>query len=173
MNIKRAVTIALAGGSLAVWLAAAATSGNRDVSPIPVAAPAPIDARGAALSSEIARLHDRLRPSAAPQRSRNLFQFAAVRARPAPAPIPAARPALSEAAATPRPAPPPLKLIGVAEDAGPSGPIRTAILSAPGQLLFVKEGDAATPRYRVAKISSEVIELTDTLDGTALRLALK
>ena len=51
--------------------------------------------------------------------------------------------------------------------------MRSAIVSAPGQLFIVKEGEAVTMRYKVAKISSTVVELTDVVDGSALRLALK
>ena len=71
------------------------------------------------------------------------------------------------------PPPPPFKLIGVAEDAGPAGPVRTAIVSGPGQLFLVKEGQNVTLRYRVIKISADVVELQDLGDKTTLRLALK
>ena len=38
---------------------------------------------------------------------------------------------------------------------------------------MVKEGETVTPRYRVAKISADVVELTDVIDDSTLRLALK
>jgi hypothetical protein len=171
MNLRRAATIVVVGGALAVWLAAAATSGNREVaSPLVVETPA-VDARGAELAAEVARLHDRLRPDAAPKHTRNLFAFAIQKPRPAAVVAPPA-PALTEA---PRPpvAPPPLKLVGVAENAGPNGPERTAIISGFGQLFLVKEGENVTMRYRVAKVAADVVELADAGDGTTLRLALK
>ncbi len=56
---------------------------------------------------------------------------------------------------------------------GPEAPVRTAIVSAPGQLFLVKEGQNVTLRYRVAKISADVVELTDLGNGATLRLALK
>jgi hypothetical protein len=87
---------------------------------------------------------------------------------------PSPKPALSEAAVqVERPAPPVMKLSGIAEDVTASGVVRTAIISAFGQLFLVKEGELVTARYRVAKISSEVVELSDLMDGTALRFALK
>jgi len=114
----------------------------------------PIDTRGAELASEIARLHERLRPDAPPvDPSRNLFAFRAAAARrlPAPAPAPAPMPALSEALPQAL-AQPAFKLAGIAEDAGPDGPVRTAIISGEGQLFMVKEGESVTSRYRVVKI---------------------
>jgi len=153
-------------GALAAWLAAAATSGVRPARPS-ATAPAQIDLRGAALAAEIERLHDRLRPTAAPEHGRNLFQFAPVRA--AAAPVAAVdMPAPAPAA----PVEPPFKLIGIAEDAG----ARTAILSSPSQLLMVKDGDvfgSSASTYRVTGISADAVELTATSDGRVLRLALK
>ena len=65
------------------------------------------------------------------------------------------------------------KLAGIAEDAGADGPVRTAIISGGGQLFMVKEGETVTPRYRVAKISADVVELTDVIDNSVRRLALR
>ena len=162
---KRTVLLVLALAALAAWLAAASTSGVPSARPI-VATPAAIDARGAALAAEIDRLHDRLRPTATPEHNRNLFQFAA-RVPPARVPV---EPAV---AATAPPIPvavePPFKLIGIAEDSG----TRTAILSSPAQLLMVKEGDVVASKYRVAGISADAVELTDSSDGSVLRLALR
>ncbi len=171
MNLKRAATLVVGGGALAAWFAAAATSGNRDVqAPLVIPAP-PIDARGAALASEIERLNDRLRPTATPRSSRNLFEFVATKPAAAPAaPALSAQPASSAVVAAAAPA---VKLVGIAEDAGENGIVRTAIVSAAGQLLLVKEGDAATSRYRVVKIAADVVELADTIAGTPVRLALK
>jgi len=73
----------------------------------------------------------------------------------------------------PRPVPPVVKLSGIAEDVTAVGVSRTAIISAFGQLFLVKEGDAVTDRYRVAKISADVVELSEVSGGAVLRLALK
>ncbi len=66
-----------------------------------------------------------------------------------------------------------MKLSGIAEDVTADGVVRTAIISAFGQLFLVKEGEPVTERYRVAKISSDVVELSDLTEGTILRFALK
>src|SRR2546425_4840806 len=140
MNLKRTATIAVVGGALAAWLAGAATS-NRSMPPPIVTETAPIDARGAALANEIARLHERLRPSATPhQPGRNLFVFHTAAPRPAGPVAVAPKPALTEAAPlVPVVAQPSLKLAGIAEDPGPDGTtLRTAIISGEGQLFVVK-----------------------------------
>jgi len=176
MNLKRTATLSLAGGAVAAWLASAATSNRRTAALDAIFVPPSVDARGDALAVQIARLHDRLRPDA-PQRqpSRNLFEFSAARSRTpstlapapkavlteAPAPVPVARPAA------------PLKLSGIAEDPAEAGPVRTAIITGLGQVFLVKVGDGVTGRYRVSRITADVVELTDTTDSTTLRLALK
>jgi hypothetical protein len=172
MHVKRTATIVVAGGALLAWFSAAMTPTERRTTFTP-SARAAVAASSAQLAIETARLHERLRPDAVPrQPSRNLFTFHVVAPR-APAPVVAARPALSEAQPAPAPPMPPLTLAGIAEDPGPSGPIRTAVISGGGQLFLVKEGENVTPRYRVAKISPEVVELADLGDGSTRRLALK
>ena len=171
MHVKRTATLVVLGGAAAAWLYAAATSGTRDqIGALPIR-PQAIDARGAALASEIARLHERLRPQSTPrQPGRNLFSYTTLRQTAAP---PATRAAVSEAVA-PVPPGPIFKLIGIGEDASAEGPLRTAIISAPGQLFVVKAGDNVTPRYRVEKISADVVELSEiAVDGSTLRLALR
>jgi hypothetical protein len=174
MSVKRTATIVVVGGALAAWLANAATS-NREIAPARIARTAPIEMRGAELADEIARLRERLRPSASPQQpARNLFSFrsGAPRSAPvAPAPVPGLFFPAPPAAATSESG---LKLSGLAEDAGPDGAaVRTAIISSPTQLYLVKEGEMVTPRYRVAKISADAVELADLAGGTVLRLVLK
>lgn len=166
MITKRTVAFVVGAGALATWLAAAATSGVRPVHPV-ATPPAPIDLRGAALTAEIERLQDRLKPNVTPEHGRNLFQFS--RSRAAAAHAAAAGPVSDAAAPAPAaPVEPPFKLIGIAEDNG----ARTAILSSPTQLLMVHDGDNVQPAYRVTGISADAVELT-AADGTILRLALK
>jgi hypothetical protein len=160
---KRTVLLVLVLGALAAWLAAASTSGVRQPRPF-VSTPPAIDLRGAALAAEIEGLHERLRPTATPEHNRNLFQFVARAGAPLPIAAPPPAPPLP-----PRPVEPPFKLIGIAEDSGS----RTAILSSPAQLLMVKSGDLVASKYRVMGISVDAIELSDTADGSVLRLALK
>ena len=173
MNVKRVAAICAVGGALAVWLAAASTMLTQPVVNTLERKTTAVELRGAALAAEITRLHERLRPTAAPQLpSRNLFEFSrTARARaasPAPRDLPEAE--------GPRPAPaapPPLRLVGMAEDAGPEGPVRTAIISGFGQLFIVKEGERVTARYQVAKISGEAAEIRDLADNSTITLVLK
>jgi hypothetical protein len=173
MDVKRTVMIGVAGGAVAVWIAAAATSNTRTVAPVVVSKPNVVDKSGAELAVEVRRLHERLRPSDTPIHSRDLFRYV---------PRSSSSAASSVAAvpvAPPLPEPPPaamvspLKLEGLAEDQGAQGPVRTAIISGFGDIFLVKEGESVTLRYRVAKISSDAVELTDLTDNTPLRLALR
>jgi len=173
MHVKRTATIVAVGGALAAWLAGAATSNRALPDPI-VPQRAHIDARGADLANEIARLHEHLRPSSTPRApSRNVFRYSAAPAAPPPAAV-APRAAIVEAPIPLKaPAPLPLRLSGIGEDPGPEGPVRMAIISGEGQLYMVKVGDLVTPRYRVAQIGADVVELLDLQDNTTRRLALK
>ena len=171
MNTKRVAWLVVGAGAVAVWLAGAATTGVRPPQVIVVPKPAAIDLQGEALAAEITRLHERLRPTATPVQARDLFRYAnrpAVKPREsAPAAAPPAPMVLADL--TPKPA---LKLVGIAEDAGPDGPVRTAIVSNAGALVFVKEGESLS-RFRVTRIAADVVEFTNTDDNTLLRLALK
>jgi hypothetical protein len=174
MSSKWTATIVVVGGALAAWLANAATS-NHESAPVPAVRTAPIEVRGAELADEIARLHDRLRPSARPQIPvRNPFSFRSAAARPAPvapAPVPSLFFPVPSAAIKPESG---LKLSGFAEDPGPDGSVvRTAIISSPTQLYLVKEGETVAARYRVVKISPDAVELADVNSGASLRLVLK
>jgi hypothetical protein len=172
MKLKRTAKFAVLGAALAAWLAAAVTSGGRGTPSITIKKP-PVDINSTALASEIARLHDRLRPATTPrQPARNLFSYGTAKVPSSVAPPAAARPALSEGVPV-GPAPAPLKLSGIAEDEMPDGVVRTAIISGLGQLFLVKEGDSFADRYRVLRVSSDVVELTDLVDGNVLRLALR
>jgi hypothetical protein len=166
-------TLVVLGTAFAAWLVVDAMSGSRDAALRSAAPAAPADVRADALAHEIARLHERLAPSAAPlQAGRNLFQFTAANPRHE---APAGKPALSEAApVAPLPSPPPpFKLIGVAEDKDGSATVRTAIVSSPGQLFTVKQGQNVTPRFLVTRIGADTVELQDLVDHSTLRLALK
>jgi hypothetical protein len=172
VNLKRTAIIVVVGAAFAAGLSAAITPAGRSNVARPRVTAAAVDTRSTDLEQEIARLHDRLRPDA-PLREpgRNLFAFHTAPSRAA-APLP--RP--SEAAlgeSRPIDVLPMLKLEGIAEDGTADAVVRTAIISGGEQLHFVKEGEAVTARYRVAKISADVVELTDVGDGSVRRLALK
>lgn len=175
MQLKRTITLGVVGAALAAWFAAASTTGRRPVQHNPVLTPTPVEMRGAELAAEIARLRERLRPTASPQAPvRNLFEFsrtAPLGARAAADP----RSAVSHEPVPPpaAPAPPPLRLVGIAEDAGPDGPVRTAIISGFGRLFFGKPGERVTDRYEIARISGEAAELRDLADNTSITLVLK
>src|SRR3984893_5373061 len=102
MNVKRVAAICAVGGALAVWLAAASTMLTQPVVDTSERKTTAVELRGAALTAEITRLRERLRPTSAPQLpSRNLFEFSRT------APVPAAPlvpPDLPDAE-TPRPVP--------------------------------------------------------------------
>lgn len=171
MNAKRAATFGAAGAVLAAMLAGAATTGRRPVAPVSRVNTSAVELRGAELASEIARLRERLRPTNGPrQPARNLFQFGPGRVAREDAIAPPS-PAIADAPM--RPAAAPLKLVGMAEDTGADGTVRTAIISGFGDLFLVKEGESVTPRFRVVAISDRAVELMDLEGGTTLRLALR
>ena len=170
MNLKQTATITVVGGALAAWIVSAGTSDVR-VSPRVVRKTTPAEKSGAELASEIARLHERLRPTATPRSDgRNLFEFNASRS--APAPARSAAPPTEDAPPI-APPPPSFKLSGIAEDSSPAGPIRTAIITGQGELFLVKEGEMLATRYRVVKISVDVVELLDVETNETRRLAMQ
>ena len=68
--------------------------------------------------------------------------------------------------------PPPFTLVGLAEDRNADGTVLTAILSSPGALRFVKQGDRVDGGYRVTAVTSDSVELLDE-SGHPLFLRLK
>jgi|SRR5688572_8850857 hypothetical protein len=182
MSIKRTTIIVVGGVAVAAWLSAAMTPGRAPVVSTPIT-PAPVDATGAVLSQEVARLRERLRPDASPrQASRNPFVFRSSspsraassvgtagnveRVVPAPSAAPMNQPRFG------------ISLVGVAEDPDPAGgaPVRTAIVAGNGQLFLAKEGDTVTDRdaeYKVRAIFPDSAELIDLRDSTIHRLALR
>jgi hypothetical protein len=178
MNLKRTAIIFVGGAALAAWLSAAIAPARPPIASQRIA-PAPIDASGAALASEIARLRERLRPSPAPRETlRNPFVFRSSRGSvPSLASTPPAAVGMGASPALAADAGPRLTLAGIAEDAGPDGtPTRIAILSGNGQLFLVKQGEVVNDRntaYRVGAISTNAVELTALDDGTTRRLSLK
>lgn len=179
MGLKRTTIILVSGVALAAWFSAAMTPGRAPAAPTAIR-PAPIDATGAVLAGEIARLRARLRPDVTPRQARgNPFVFRSTWRVPSSAPI-----APTSARDRPRLR---LSLAGIAEDPGPAGgaPVRTAIIAGNGRVFLAKEGDIVTDRsvedvedvedveYRVGKISADSAELTDLRDSTIHRLALK
>jgi hypothetical protein len=157
MNFKWATAVVIVVGALVAWRIAGSKPQRAGPERTNIDASPPVDVRGAALAKEIDRLHDRAAAGVPPRLARNLFHFVTLPPRPAPV-VPTVNRASDAAAALPQPA---LKLIGVAEDTAAGGLIRTAIISGPGQVFVVKEGERVTSRYQVARISADVVELQD------------
>lgn len=177
MTSRSAAVYGVGGTLLVACLAAANMPQEREAAQprVPRAASAPTpDALALDVRAQTARLRRLMAQAPAPESTpRNPFAFGApLHARAAAAP--AVRAAAEEPAA---PLPPPLPaliLMGVAEDAAPTGPRRTAIIGGDGDTIYmVVEGDAVGERYRVRKIGADAVELEDVVSKAYRRLALR
>jgi hypothetical protein len=141
------------------------------VSPAP-RLPDALDRSSAALQSEMTRLHDRIGPSAAPTKSRDLFRFNVRMIRRPAAAVPGAPDGTVSppVMASPRPV---LKLIGIAEDASEDGSVRTAIVSGLGDLFLVKTGETIAGQYHVDQVSADAVQITDTTTSIPTTLVLR
>jgi hypothetical protein len=69
---------------------------------------------------------------------------------------------------------PPLQLAGVAERETPTGTVRTAMITADSDELFMLvDGDTLGGRYRVKSVGADVVELIDLVTGATRRLAMR
>jgi hypothetical protein len=167
-DLKRAVVTAACGASFA-WLSP--RNAPPEDGPTSNAHVREVRRHHAESPVAIESLHDwRPRLVAPLPRPRNLFAFGAAVPKHDVAEKPPVDSAPPEVTPALPPAPPALKLVGLAEDTGPSEPTRTAIISGAGQLFVVTEGDAVTSRYRVASVSPGMVDLTDLQTGGTLRL---
>jgi hypothetical protein len=172
MNWKSTATIGVVSGTLVTLLATASPSVNRQREAPPPATLIDLQ-QGAALSAETARLRQTPRPQTALSEStRNPFAFGHAAAAPHIARSGATEPlaALPSSDASRRL--PTFTLVGLAEDRSSGDTVMTAILSSPGALQFVKQGDLVEGGYRVAAITSDSVELLGD-DGRPLLLRLK
>jgi hypothetical protein len=65
-------------------------------------------------------------------------------------------------------------LIGIAEDQGPKGFVRTAIITDDADAVFVLTvGETLLDRYKVEAIGADVVELKDLGSDATRRLALR
>jgi hypothetical protein len=72
------------------------------------------------------------------------------------------------------PPPLPLTLMGIAENPGADGPVRTAVLGGSGDEIYVVTvGQTIAARYSVTAIGADAIELKDLSTGGLRRLAMK
>jgi len=64
--------------------------------------------------------------------------------------------------------------VGVAEKKTDQGSVRTAMITADSDELFMlTEGETLGGRYRVKTIGEDAVELTDLVTGASRRLALR
>jgi hypothetical protein len=161
----------------AAWLANAAglslSSGPSPESSAERAEASPTQLIANEIQTQASRLRDRLAVAPAPREPfRNPFTFAASNVRPVNTPTGTA--GRSTQVSPSVPAEPPLQLIGVAERETPSGIVRTAMITADSDELFMLiEGDALGGRYRVKSVGPEVVELTDLVTTATRRLTLR
>ena len=162
---------------LAAWLASAAsttfdTQGGADAAAVVPASPDPFDLD---FQGQAAKLRERLAAAPVPQAPhRNPFVFESRAPRHAPARIVSELPPVEPALAPVPPPEPALFLVGIAEDQGPQGPARTAILSDDAQGTFmVAVGGMVGSRYQVHAIGADAVELKDLSTGGVRRLALR
>jgi hypothetical protein len=177
MTTRRAVTYGGLFCLLAAWLASAASMTFQSQEEPGEPAVTRDDTSPQTLATEVqaqaAKLRQRLASAPVPQSPhRNPFLF---EARPQAAPRPIARPVPTvEEVAPAAPPDPALFLIGVAEDQGPKGILRTAILSDDAEAVFmVTVGETLLGRYRVEAIGADVVELKDIGSQATRRLALR
>lgn len=173
MNLRG---LAVLGGILALggWLASSAAvwrgTAVAPSHPQPDVPPPPIAVEAAAVRDGIARLQERPGAPAFKPAGRNPFRFH--ERQPAPEPVPqesGARPVLSTAS----PSTPDLRLVGVAEDPGPDGPLRTAIVSGFDQLFMLKVGDLFGGHFKVLAVSADAIQVEDTTTGGGFTLTMR
>jgi hypothetical protein len=171
MSGRRAAAYLVGGILLAAWLASAAgvTMRPRAI-PLPRQSPEAIelDSVAADVQSQASRLRQRLSSAPTVRASvRNPFAFVEIapvrpKADPKPAaPLPAFLPQMIDE--------PNLVLLGVAQD----GSVRTAMIGLGEELLMATEGQTVAGRYRVAKVGSDSVELTDLGTGATRRLSLR
>jgi hypothetical protein len=171
MNIRRIALYGVSGVAIASWLAAASTSGVRSpILPEPPARTSGLDRSAADLRTEIARLHDRLAPTAVPSRSRDLFRYSSRPPRHASVAREVAAASPVDVAAAPAPI---FTLIGIAEDAVADGVVRTAIVSGPSDVYLVKPGDTLAGHFRVEQVAADAVQLIDTTTSAPTTLVLR
>lgn len=179
METSRAAVMAIGANLIAVWIAAAA--GGRAVPQVPAGSTPRLSqeqavgqAQGSlAAATERLRMHSR-QTTDVPAVTRDPFHFGGQRsaarqaaAGPDAAAVTTARPPAAE------PARPELVLQGMAEDQAGGAIVRTAILSAGGDLVLATLGTQIGGRYSVVAIDADSVELDDAAGGPRITLRLK
>jgi hypothetical protein len=170
MNASRAALMVVGVNLLAVWAAAAAGSRvivpGEAAAPTQVAAEAAVSEASASLLAAAERLDAHARRRVAPAMARDPFRFRA-EARPAArkAPEPAAvdAPADITLEAPPLDPGPDIVLQGMAESGEGEALVRTAILSAGGELVLATLGTRLAGRYEVVALTADSVEIEDAV----------
>ncbi|MEO7274370.1 MAG: hypothetical protein ABIX28_14465 [Vicinamibacterales bacterium] len=174
MTLLRATTYAGVALLLATWLASASGVSAPPDSAAPQSRPAVSATQALAddVQAQTARLRGRLASAPAPRTpARNPFTFAPRADRPVAG---SARPAPMIDAAAALPPEPPLQLVGVAEQETAGTVVRTAMITADSDELFMLTvGGSLGGRYRVTAIAPEAVELSDLVTGGTRRLTLR
>ena len=173
MNPTHAAAILFGGTGLVVaWFAVppAQTSGSH-AEPTTSERPRTESSVTADLKVETSRLRSRVETQTAlGPPPRNPFRFEEPRP---PRVVRPSSPAVELPPAPVRPPVPTLSLVGIAENATPDGPARTAVVSGMGQLFLLKEGEQFGGMFRVLRIGAESVEILNTRDNLPVRIALK
>jgi hypothetical protein len=165
--------IVVAGSTILSWLNTSSTTAPPIAHTRDAIEPGTTSKSALPMAASIAalHLHDWSPPARAREKTeRDIFAFKRRAARLVPPAPSSGLPAAGEAV---QPPPVLFRLIGFAEDTGPDGAVRTAIISGQGQLYLVKEGETVASIYRVGEILPDSVELLDSSGGPSLRLALK
>ena len=174
MTPFRATTYMGVASVLVTWLASAnGVSAPPDPSP-PQTRPSVSATQALAddVQAQTARLRGRLAAAPAPRTPvRNPFAFAVRAERPA---LDKSGPATAIATTPALPAEPPLQLAGIAEQETVGATVRTAMITADSDELFMLTvGGSLGGRYKVTAISSDAVELSDLVTGGTRRLTLR
>lgn len=173
MNPTQAAAILFGGAGLVVaWFAVPPGHAPGSVTDPTMAERQRTELVAASLRVETDRLRTVVDSETAPTPpSRNPFRFEVPRPARVTRLVPL--PAIELPPAPVRPPVPVLSLVGIAENATPEGPSRTAVVSGMGQLFLVKEGEQFGGMFRVLRVGTESLELLNTRDNVTIRMALK
>jgi hypothetical protein len=161
---------------LVAWLATASgvSVAPRPPQPQPAAAISPTQALADDVQAQASRLRERMSTAPVPRTpTRNPFAFA-----PASAFKRAERSAVASTmpveTAGAIPSEPPLQLVGVAERQTATGVVRTALITADSDELFMLvAGETLGGRYKVSDVGAQAVELADVVSGATRRLVLR
>jgi hypothetical protein len=161
---------------LVAWLATASgvSVAPRAPQPQTSAAISATQALADDVQAQASRLRERMATAPVPRTpTRNPFAFA-----PASALKPAERsrvaPTMPLESAAVIPSEPPLQLVGVAERQTPTGVVRTALITADSDELFMLvAGETLGGRYKVSAVGVDAVELADVVSGATRRLVLR